>query len=713
MPKSWVELGIDQADLTQTCESMRHHPISTTLEEWGQKVESMVDVCIHSHYATNGHGMKGLPKAYRGRCQPRHPIKSPVYSSVPKARQGDFEPQFEINRRTTKRRVKQTRRIQNLLRRIQKMDHGGNTSQEYIQECQQEWTTILKSTAFGVPFYQWLVEVPELGYPQWPLPTSKWLHEVSQIVQHQVTDDIAKDHAIFAKKSQFNRFCDQRYHGSSQAFSKVKGAPPLPITEVYIPAEAECILVWKPEHQQVECFCDEPDLFTTMSPVKVLQYTGWIVQHDCHSLTVQFHDIPASEETTATVTQANYVVEPSQVADQLTAFWAPLWQAEHDVQPNDNWPEFETLVQHLPIFPTVFQFDDSLDKWKEAIKKLRATSARGFDAVSAQELKMLPDVLIQELLAVCNSYSQGFLTWFMRTRVCPLNKTDDVPTAQQSRPICIMSQIYRLFAGVFCSQVLKFWSQYFPPSITGMLPSRGSHDAAYGVQMMVELAKFQGQDLSGLTLNIKKCFNCIRHEAGHRLLLALGLPEARVRQFILSIKRMHRYWEVSGQCFGPITATCGFPEGDAHSVLVMLAIALLWACNAEKVTSSQFQASAYADNWAWITRQVSDNGPAANVTMQVTSVCGLAIDWGKTWRWATTTSTAEQALESIHTNMRAQDIDRCHNAKDLGFQLHYSVTTQAPEFWEAEKPDLKMASTDLVGWHNCHTTSQSRSMCCE
>lgn len=124
MPKSWVELGIDQADLTQTCESMRHHPISTTLEEWGQKVESMVDVCIHSHYATNGHGMKGLPKAYRGRCQPRHPIKSPVYSSVPKARQGDFEPQFEINRRTTKRRVKQTRRIQNLLRRIQKRTMG-------------------------------------------------------------------------------------------------------------------------------------------------------------------------------------------------------------------------------------------------------------------------------------------------------------------------------------------------------------------------------------------------------------------------------------------------------------------------------------------------------------------------------------------------------------------------------------------------------------
>ena len=672
MPQSWIELGIDNDDMLHAYETMTNTPVATTLEEWGQKVESLADVSLKQTYAKDGHGHRGLPKAYRGRCQPRHPVKSPIYSSVKKARQGDFEPLFEINRMSTKRQIKQTRRIQNLLRRIQKLEQDINMPQQYHEECHQEWVTILQSTAFGAPFHEWLTEVPELGYPQWLIPTSHWLSAVSQYVQHQVTAAVAEDHAIFAKKNQFNKFCDQRYQGSAQAFSKIKGAPPAPITEVYIPAEAECVLVWKPDANQVECFCEDPELFNRLSPVTIMQHTGWIVQQEAHSFTVQFHSLPDTEETVATVAQAHYVVEPSQVADQLTAFWAPLWQATHEVQSHDCWPEFDTLLQQLPVFPASFQFDDSLEKWKEAIKKLRATSARGFDGVSAQEIKTLPDGMIQELIMICNSYTQGFPTWFMRTRVCPLNKVADVPMAQQSRPICIMSQIYRLFAGVFCTQVLQHWSCMFPPSITGMLPARGSYDAAYAVQMMIELAKFRGHNISGLTLDLKKCFNCIRHEAGHRLLTALGLPKKRILQFMLSIKRMHRYWEVSGQSFGPVSATCGFPEGDAHSVLIMLAIALLWACNVNHVTSANFQAAAYADNWSWITSQACDHGPAAQATGDVTSCCGLSIDWGKTWRWATSTSTAEQALDSIQATLHTHDIDRCHNAKDLGFQLHYS-----------------------------------------
>jgi hypothetical protein len=36
--------------------------------------------------------------------------------------------------------------------------------------------------------------------------------------------------------------------------------------------------------------------------------------------------------------------------------------------------------------------------------------------------------------------------------------------------------------------------------------ARGSHDAAYAMQMMIEIAKSQGQKISGLTLDIKKVF---------------------------------------------------------------------------------------------------------------------------------------------------------------------------------------------------------------
>lgn len=398
----------------------------------------------------------------------------------------------------------------------------------------------------------------------------------------------------------------------------------------------------------------------------MLDATGRIVQQDSHSFTVQFRTMPTAEETVATVTQKHFVVEPNEVADQLTKFWIPMWQAEHHISANDEWPEFQTLLQNMPNPPEPFQFDDTLDAWKTAVKNLRASSARGFDAVSAQELKLIPDGLLQELIHVCNNYETGVPTWFMRTRVCPLNKTDDTPLAQQSRPICIMSETYRLCA-FFCTQVLRFWPTFFPASITGMLPARGSHDAAYAMQMMIEIAKSQGQKISGLTLDIKKCFNCIRHEASRRLLLKMGLPPRRVHQFYSSIQRMQRYWEISGQRFGPVKPTCGFPEGDAHSVLVMLSIALLWASNVQTAATA-----AYADNWSWHTGNEHDHGPAAKATTDVTECCGLDIDWKKTWRWASDSETAHKAWESIRSDMPIHEIERCHIAKDLGFQLHCS-----------------------------------------
>ena len=56
--------------------------------------------------------------------------------------------------------------------------------------------------------------------------------------------------------------------------------------------------------------------------------------------------------------------------------------------------------------------------------------------------------------------------------------------------------------------------------------------------------------------------------------------------------------------FGPIFSCCGFPEGDATSVLVMLAIALLWtsAINHQQLDDICLQAC--ADNWGWHTGQL-------------------------------------------------------------------------------------------------------------
>lgn len=537
----------------------------------------------------------------------------------------------------------------------------------------QEWIKILRCTSFGGPFHQWLASQPECGMPPWPLPTSAWLFDALQLAQHVTNAAVAQDHLIFKKKSKFARHADRKFQGSSQAFGALKQAPALPITEVYVPQQAECLLIWDTDACEVQCICENAEDFNPLSPVKIGDAVAWIFARDEFSFTARFRQVPSEMPDQACVSQDNYVVEPHQVVDQLNSFWKPLWLKEHDQSAETAWPAFDNLLHSLPSPPHQFQHDNSLTAWKKAIAKMKAKSARGFDAISAQELKLCPDPFIKMLIQVCDNYPQGFPQWMMCARVCPLSKASSgIPLASQSRPICILSQLYRLFSAVWCTQVLSYWNIWFPPQICGMLPTRGSHDAGYMAQTALELAHYQQQPLAGVTLDIVKCFNCIRHACAPKLLIALGLPPARVWQWFWSITKLQRYWEVAGQTCGPLPSTCGFPEGDSHSVLVMLSIALLWVATLNTATRGQVSATAYADNWTWASSHQPAQGIAAQTTLEVTAICGLDIDFRKTWLWSTDTPTANAALEAMQAHLPADGLQRLHNAKDLGFQMHYS-----------------------------------------
>ena len=672
MPSTWVELGLEKDHLRRAYQELGHQlPQPSSLEEWGQYHEAIVDHGVRTLHHQNSSGPTHLKKKYRGRCMPRTPKKMPVFSPVKNARSGEFSPNFEILTMATKRKITQVRRIQSLHRRLVHFDKQGQKNDQTIPGLHQEWNKILACTCFGIPFHKWIVSLPEFRCVQWPLPTSDWIFALSQIVQHEVTIAVANDHALLKKKLQFARTCDRRFHGSTAAFQAIKEKPALPITEIAIPHECACDLQWFIAENKVQCTCENPELFDTMSPAVVNDQQGWITCMTEKFFEVTFHTLPENRENTAIVKQSTYVVEPHRVAEQLCQYWLPLWQNQHDMTSDAPWDDFQQLLDLLPTPPEGFEITDTTEDWMQAIRKLNAKSSRGFDAVSAQELKLMPEQVIHALRLVCQNYENEFPEWFMAARVCPLNKTDHVPRANQSRPICILSQIYRLQASVRCAQILRFWHSWFPPEITGMLPSRGSFDAAYGVQAMIEQCRYTSTDAAGLTLDIMKCFNCIRHQAGRRLLIALGVPREVVHQWFESVQKLGRYWQIAGETFGPHTATCGFAEGDSHSVLVMLGVALLFVA-VVKQHVPHATTGAYADNWSIFSHDSSQVGPAAAATIKVTDQCGLTIDWNKTWMWSTSTVAARGAERSLQEHLPDAPITRLHNARDLGLELQYS-----------------------------------------
>lgn len=83
---------------------------------------------------------------------------------------------------------------------------------------------ITRSTAFGIPWIHWVLEeLPELGFPTFPLPQVPWIHEACQVTKHHVTAKLNQDHQFLLKRVEYNRQLDRTTGSSRQAFAAVRG----------------------------------------------------------------------------------------------------------------------------------------------------------------------------------------------------------------------------------------------------------------------------------------------------------------------------------------------------------------------------------------------------------------------------------------------------------------------------------------------------------
>ena len=671
LPRSFMEFAPTKQDLAEAHQKITgHNPPPTTLEEWGFEVESTVDQWLA--YKGPALGIpSALPRAFRGRCTELKLQSKPVVSNVRSGRQGDYEPPDEILSHKTKRKVKQHRRIESLLRRLNANPLPHLKGNRYFSDLCQEWLCILRSNCYGPPFAKWLADIPEIGYPQWPLPSVAYLHDVLQYSKYTLEQTVATDRKVYQEKAKFAAKLDRQHMGSKQAFSQIRGAPKSPINSLRKQVVCQAQATWDEIHHTVDLV--HPDLahFQSSTPFLVEGSSGKLYHYEEGHITFVLDNMPETCSDTAQVTQCTELCDPEEVADHLSTYWMQWWQNTlPPISDHATW-DFDADLQHLPELPTL-DIDLTLEALKRAISKLKTNSARGLDSISAYELQTLPDSLLEQLLCVFRTYDKGFPSWFMRARTFPLRKCDGTPEVHQTRPITVLSQLYRLWGALICSQILLQWQYLLPKGITGMLPSRGSHMAAYAAQLGIEFDHYQGKQSTGLTLDLRKCFNLISHQAGRRLLLAAGIPRVLVEQWISSIRALTRFWEIESSHYGPVHSNNGFPEGDIWSVVVMIAIGLHWIATLEAQMPEHIQCSAYADNWGWKSHAPSANVDAALATCAFLLPYGLQIDWDKTWCWGTSTALAKQVQQLLQQALPEHPIAILSHSRDLGFELQYS-----------------------------------------
>eukprot|EP00438_Fugacium_kawagutii_P007751 Skav221251 [mRNA] locus=scaffold1045:586069:589290:+ [translate_table: standard] len=260
LPRQLPTISIDEDAFRKSHEATKHlRSTPQTLEEWGEDFEKVADYATRNGLSSLPHGTP-LPRAFRGRCQPRTLTKSPMYAMVRKGRSGTFEPEHEVTTMPALRRTKQLRRIQSLLDRYKAHDPEGDISDTTRDQLRQEWKCIVRNTAFGKPFLHWVSQFPALPPPLWPLPSKSWLYDLLQITTFEVNKLIHHDHIWKKKVLQYSMHQDRKEGSNKHAFSLVRGPDKPPVRCLNQTLEGEGILVATSEPTQFEFYTDATSL---------------------------------------------------------------------------------------------------------------------------------------------------------------------------------------------------------------------------------------------------------------------------------------------------------------------------------------------------------------------------------------------------------------------------------------------------------------------
>ena len=671
-PRQFVEYGLDKNDFESAAEHC-HFEQPDTFEHWESQVEHLADLALASKSIEGG--QSHLPRAARGRCQKPEFIQSPLFQTTKRGRQGDYEPSHEVVTIKAKRQVTQLRRLQSFTARIKKFENVGPTTPMTVSELHQEWNAIQKCSAWGPPFLYWLQQFPELEYAAWPLPTHDWLFQVCQFVRHHVDITVSQDAIIFKNKLEYGCRLDKTEGSNKAAFKQVKGTPIPPLSELRQTIEELVAVVPTDNPLVIEVFGNQVPKLKKDFPL-TLDGNVWKIHDitdDCALIEACNHSIIPSE--TADLVQHQYAFSTTDIAKGLNDYWQPIWQREEtDFDYGIPSEEVHQIILDFPAHPAIEVDMLNVSIWQKVIQKQKPHSARGIDRISNQELRLLPTKCIESLANLMLSFHQGFPSWFMQGLTVPMPKTTDIPNSSQTRPITILAMLYRVWSAVAFYHVIRILSTWVPPGVTGLLPKRGAHTAAYATQWAIEQAKFLRKSSSGFVLDLKKCFNCIRWECGYHFLKNAGVPSNLLQQWFLSIRRLTRQWLIHQEVIGAGAVTCGFPEGDVWSVLVMIVVAMAWVVSVMKSCAANPQPalSAYADNWSWILQNVEHHLSALQATLRVTRTCGLTIDFSKTWYWSTCNHDAVRIVDMLQPLLPPNSLHRKKDASDLGHQMQYT-----------------------------------------
>lgn len=372
---------------------------------------------------------------------------------------------------------------------------------------------------------------------------------------------------------------------------------------------------------------------------------------------------------------------PEVLASKLDEYWGQFWcrDSRRDFnQPDaedDPWANFQRWLDSTPDIPQATVNLDDPKEWQLALKLMNPKTARGIYSWTVDELRSLPFNAIQSLSQIFHRFTgHSFPSRWQKALTIPLGKEQHASSPTKTRPITVLSLLYRLWSKVVTSQVLRHWSRHLPDYIVGFIPGRSPQNEMIKTQHEFEKSheKFErgATQWQGVTLDLVKCFNLIPREPARRALIKAGVPIPLVNVWFQSLNNLVRFWKFRDTVVESGLTMTGTPEGDTFSVLCCVAISRIWAHHLQTL---QTVPSCYADNWSWRCQFLDQNLAALEVTKDFTSDCRLKLDWEKTWAWLTFHNNKAAWKAAMKNALpRQATIHVVTSARELGYTMHYN-----------------------------------------
>ena len=315
--------------------------------------------------------------------------------------------------------------------------------------------------------------------------------------------------------------------------------------------------------------------------------------------------------------------------------------------------------QPLPYEPV------TASQWRQAVRAKKPSSAPGPDGVSRADLLLMPDDLLDHLLAVC-AHAEHSGEWPVAAMTAVVTALEKIPGAgrvSQFRPIAVLSLTYRVWATVRAKQALHHLSQFSPPTMFGMTPGRSAQSVWYGLQHAVETAHLSKEALCGVVSDLEKAFNFLPRLPVLAYAVHMGLPFPVVRGWTAAVSTLQRRFKVRNCVGPPIASLTGFPEGDPMSCVAMSLVCLGYHSFLASVAPGS-TAISYVDNWEAMGSSPAQALAAYQGMQDFCVAWDIRLDESKTVFWATT------AADRRHLRQLGHEVLHC--ARDLGGHLQFS-----------------------------------------